>query len=90
MELLHIGGSEMRANVLELGGGGSVSAIEEEGAWGRLIRSSSVEQTREATLPDLPIFFFFVFTHKFPVTAAAKNNSSSSSSYSPPPFHKPT
>jgi hypothetical protein len=80
----------MRANVLELGGGGSVSAIEEEGAWGRLIRSSSVEQTREATLPDLPIFFFFVFTHKFPVTAAAKNNSSSSSSYSPPPFHKPT
>jgi hypothetical protein len=80
----------MRANVLELGGGGSVSAIEEEGAWGRLIRSSSVEQTREATLPDLPIFFFCVFTHKFPVTAAAKNNSSSSSSYSPPPFHKPT
>jgi len=33
VELLHIGGSEMRANVLELGGGGSVSAIEEEGAW---------------------------------------------------------
>jgi len=45
----------MTVVVLE-GGGGSVSAIEELGGWARI---SSVEQMRGATLPDLPIRYFF-------------------------------